>query len=449
VLVAAGCGDDGGAPDALPADRFELVGHSDLGARGMNAALAVAGDTVYVGSRIDGAGRDAGVLIVDVSDPAAPAVVGAIGPPDESLIGMSSRELRVVPDLDLLVVLNMVCSPDLHGCSEPAAERENLKLYDISDRHAPVLVGTYFFATTPIRPRSPHEMFLWRDPAEPGRVLMHMSVPITAPTYEIVDISDPALPVRAAAWDPASNGGLIDPIGPDNLIHSVSVSNDGRTAYVSHLQGGLFLVDVGQVVDRVDPPVITMATPPAAVADWSPPEPAGPHSAVPVPGRDLLVVTDEVYPMPFGTGCPFGWLRTVDVSDPAAPAVLAEHKLAENGMCGGVGERVTFTAHNSTVTENLALVSWHAAGLQAIDLADPAAPRTLAEFRPEPLEEVAVEDPGIGGHPITMWSYPVVQDGLIYVIDIRNGLYVLRYVGEHAEELDRPGPYEGNSNVGG
>ena len=443
LVVAAGCGDDGSAqPDALPADRFEQVGHSDLGARGMNAALAVAGDTVYVGSRIDGAD----VLIVDVSDPAAPQVVGSIGPPDEGLVGMSSRELRAVPDLDLLVVLNMQCSPDLHGCSEPAAERENLKLYDISDRHAPALVGTYLFASTPIRPRSPHEMFLWRDPAEPGRVLLYMSVPITAPTFEVVDLSDPALPVRAAGWDPVSNGGLLDPPGPDNLLHSVSASADGRTGYFSHLQGGLFVVDLSEVVDGIDPPAITMTTPPAAVADWSPPEPAGPHSAVKVPGRDLLVVTDEVYPQPFGTGCPWGWMRTVDVSDPAAPRVLAEHKVAENeGGCGGIGEAITFTAHNTTATENLALISWHAAGLQAVDISDPAAPRTLAEYRPEPIDAVTTEDPGLGGHPVAMWSYPVVQDGLIYVVDIRNGLYVLRYVGEHADELDRPGPYEGNS----
>src|SRR5687768_12219503 len=109
LCALAGCGDN-----LRPSARFELVGHSDLGARGMNAALAVAGDIVYVGSRIDDtiAGRDAGVLIVDVSDPAAPEVVGSIGAPDEGLPGFSSRELRALPDRDLLIVLNLACSPD-------------------------------------------------------------------------------------------------------------------------------------------------------------------------------------------------------------------------------------------------------------------------------------------------------------------------------------------------
>ena len=60
---------------------FEIVGHSDLGARGMNSALAIAGDTAYVGSRIDGKG----IAIVDISDPAHPTVVGEIGAPDEGL----------------------------------------------------------------------------------------------------------------------------------------------------------------------------------------------------------------------------------------------------------------------------------------------------------------------------------------------------------------------------
>ena len=35
----------------------------------------------------------------------------------------------------------------------------------------------------------------------------------------------------------------------------------------------------------------------------------------------------------------------------------------------------------------------------------------LAEVRPTPLAAVTVEDPGLGGNPVEMWSYPVIQDG--------------------------------------
>ncbi len=431
ALALAACGGGGGGtPDAGPA--FEVVGHTDLGARGMNAALAVAGDTVYVGSRID----QKPIAIVDVSDPAAPDVVGEIGAPEEALVGMTSRELRAIPDLDLLIVLNFPCSPELHGCTDPPAEGSNLRFYDISDRHAPALLSRYAFSPgSPLRPNTPHEMFVWTDG---DRVLVHVATPANAPEYEIVDASDPAAPVRMIAWDPIVDGGLGITRGDDNYLHSASVSADGKSAYFSHLQGGVFVVDLE---------TMSVVTEVAGIVDWSPPEPAGPHSAVPVPGRDLLVVTDEVYPPPWNTGCPYGWLRVVDISDPTTLVVTGELKLDENqpSFCDEAPEGASFTAHNATTTAHLALVSWHSAGLIAVDLTDPAAPTALAAWRPDPIASVDVEDPGLGGDPVTVWSYPVIQDGLIYVIDIRNGLYVLRYTGPYAEELDVPGPVEGNS----
>jgi hypothetical protein len=47
-----------------------------------------------------------------------------------------------------------------------------------------------------------------------------------------------------------------------------------------------------------------------------------------------------------------------------------------------------------------------------------------------------------------MWSFPVIQDGLIYVTDVRNGLYILKYRGPHAAEVNRVDLIEGNSNLG-
>lgn len=47
-----------------------------------------------------------------------------------------------------------------------------------------------------------------------------------------------------------------------------------------------------------------------------------------------------------------------------------------------------------------------------------------------------------------MWSYPIIYKGLIYTIDIRNGLYILRYTGPHADEVTNIGFLEGNSNRG-
>jgi hypothetical protein len=78
---------------------------------------------------------------------------------------------------------------------------------------------------------------------------------------------------------------------------------------------------------------------------------------------------------------------------------------------------------------------------------DPARPSIVAQLRPDPLPVVAVEDPGLGGNPVEMWSYPVIQDGLIYVIDVRNGLYVLRYTGLGGDTIAGQEFLEGNSNL--
>jgi hypothetical protein len=47
-----------------------------------------------------------------------------------------------------------------------------------------------------------------------------------------------------------------------------------------------------------------------------------------------------------------------------------------------------------------------------------------------------------------MWSFPVISDGLIYVTDIRNGLYILRYRGRHRRQVSEIEFLEGNSNLG-
>ena len=66
-----------------------------------------------------------------------------------------------------------------------------------------------------------------------------------------------------------------------------------------------------------------------------------------------------------------------------------------------------------------------------------------------------LEDPRLSSDPdtgrnekVVMWSYPIIQDGLIYVIDLRNGLYVLKYRGPFDREVKEIEFLEGNSNQG-
>ncbi|MGH2662795.1 MAG: hypothetical protein ACRDH8_08290 [Actinomycetota bacterium] len=89
-------GPGGGTPGTSA--NFELIGHDPLYSRGMNAAPAMFGDHLYVGNRTDGSSRcgdgdpressgpdscphiHPGILIVDISEPSKPTVVGEIGP---------------------------------------------------------------------------------------------------------------------------------------------------------------------------------------------------------------------------------------------------------------------------------------------------------------------------------------------------------------------------------
>jgi hypothetical protein len=117
--------------------------------------------------------------------------------------------------------------------------------------------------------------------------------------------------------------------------------------------------------------------------------------------------------------------------------------------------RTSYSAHNSTLTPNIAFSTWHSGGFQAISIEDPTIPFQLAEFFPEPLDEVMLEDPRLSSDPdtglhekVVMWSYPIIEDGLIYVVDLRNGLYILRYDGPHEDEVNDITFLEGNSNQG-
>jgi hypothetical protein len=71
-------------------------------------------------------------------------------------------------------------------------------------------------------------------------------------------------------------------------------------------------------------------------------------------------------------------------------------------------------------------------------------------FSPTPLSSVANEDPALsmGTNKVVMWSFPIIRDGLIYVVDVRNGLYILDYTGPRAGEVESLTFLEGNSNLG-
>jgi hypothetical protein len=437
-------------PTAATPGSLVVVGHDPLFSRGMNAGLAIAGRYAYVGNRTDGASRhpNPGILVVDISDPAKPRVVHEIGPPNAAIPGETTRELRAWPGQDILVVLSFRCVRDAHDCDREAAA-PSLRFFDIRGDHAsaPVLIRT--FEPTEV----PHEFFLWQDPQHADRSLLFLSTPNSRQEdLLVVDISGvrSRAPVEIARWQAA-----MPRAGRNDALHSLSVSPDGRRAYLAFLTAGFFVVDTTSVAEGRKEPVITAATPPDRRLRWPS---VGPHSAVKLPGRPMVLTTDEVYGgVGAGAGCPWGWARLIDISDETAPTLISEYRVLpynDPGACAAIPEprklRGSLSSHNPTVTAHLALVSWHAAGLQLFETTDPAKPAPLAAFLPDPLPTVATEDPILSSGPdkVVMWSYPIIRDGLIYVVDVRNGLFILRYEGPNEQELTSIRFREGNSNLG-
>ena len=457
---------------------FRVVGHAALFARGMNAALAIDGNYAYVGDRTDNSQGHPhpGVLVVNIADPRHPRVVGRIGPPLEDSTGMSARELRVWPQQHLLMVLNFPCSSVLHACAS-GPDTWNWRFYDISGADAahPKLVATYR------PPVEPHEMYLWVDPRRPAkRALMFQSTPngTTKPgalELLVTDISKAREGVfhRVATAtftglykrQAAKHFRRCGDEGPlaSTYVHSIALTPDGRRGFLSYWCGEMLVIDTSQVAAGVEHPRIRLLTPIPNRPQWT--NPHG-HSAVPLLGRPYVLTTDEVYgslltpfdPPAEHDGCPWGWVRLINVERPARPRIVGQYKIRQNtaAYCRGPGRKpannrfTSFASHNPTVLPDLAFVDWHSGGLQAIGLRNPAVPRQDGFVLPRPLRHVATEDPALssGNQKVVLWSYPIIHDGLIYAVDIRNGLYILRYTGPSAGEVRAVDHLEGNSNVG-
>ena len=387
------------------AEGFELVGHSALAGAGWHAGLALQDDCAYIGNRRSGAAS-----ILDISNPAAPTVTGAIP------FGAEGQpvELRTLPERNLLVVADFgnqrLLTFDTSNCAEP----KQLSAIDL--------------------PGAPHEFYLWTDSGGHDRGGHdRLRVLVYGAMFDhgdggliVVEATDPSTPRVVAQWQPAE-------AGIEGLLHSVSVSPDGKRAYLAMWNGGV-------VVAELDLPEVRVLRDSSGVARPAPFVAA--HSVTPLQNADdpsYLLVTPELWV------CPFGGVGIVSVADPGRPHLVSTVTLPENRCENLPAEDAVFTAHNPLVAGNLVFVSWYSAGLQVLDVSDPLAPLRVAQF--VPAGEGSAPLSYIGSYPVQTWSYPILRDGLVYVVDIQSGLYVLRYTGPGADVIRAIGRAEGNATI--
>ncbi len=407
--------------------RFAQVGHHALGRRALNSGLALGARHAYIGNE---GGRP--IAILSIRRPNRPRTVGQLRQP----AGETPEELRLWPRRDVLAVMTFGCRQPT--CPQGVPQRWAVRLYDVRGRHArsPRLLVTHRLVT------EPHEIFLWQDPRRPDRALLYVSTPArSGENLVVLDISAArrgrvrevgswALPPEAA------------PLMPDGL-HSMSVSRDGRRTYLAAFGLGLMVADTSRLAAGRAAPQIPTLTPVDNRATWPF---VNAHSAVTMPGTSrYMVVADEFY------GCPWGWIHVIDARDPSMPRVAADVRVPglDDALHCPSPLQASYSVHNPTLTRHLMIASWYGTGLQAFTLRSPTAPRRIAEFRPEPLPRVAFEEPGLTAGPekVITTTYPILRDGLVYVGDRRNGLYVLRYRGPFAREVRCARLVEGNSSL--
>ena len=371
------------------------IGHSDLGGYGDGMQVQKDGDALYVGHfGVSGAGTS----ILDASDPTDLRLVTQWISPH----GSHTHKVQVADGL-------LLVNHERFRGGEPWSA--GMAVYDLADPFAPRQVG--WFASTGL---GVHRI-VWMGGD-------HAYVSATPEGFNdriwvVVDMTDPGSPRATGRWwwpgqHVAAGEEPTWPEGKRFAAHHALV--DGDTAYCGYGDAGLVVLDVS---DRAKPTRL-------ANLQWSPG--GDTHTCLPLPGRDLLVVTDEVV----DSSTEEHLVRVVDVSDPADPRIVS--------VCppppGDYATRgLRFGPHNthenrpgSYRSAELVFVTYFNAGLRVYDVADAEHPVEVAHWLPpvpSGQDAVQINDVWVG------------EDFDVYVTDrVHGGVYVVRPDDELAARME-------------
>lgn len=366
---------------------FSLVGHSDLDGHGDGMQVMPYGDVLYV-AHFGPSGK--GTSILDISDPTSPEVVRQWEAPP----GSHTHKVQIA-DGKLLV------NHELFRSDGPAPV--GMAIYDLSEPFEPRRLG--FFDTGGrgvhriVYEGGPYAYLSATPPGYTGRI------------WFIVDVSDPTAPTEVGRWwwpGMWSAGGEAPdwPQEEDRSVHHAMVHGD--RAYLGLWDSGMVIIDVSDLSH------------PTTVSRLSWEEGGHTHTCLPLPDRDLVVVTDEA--VTDGCDGPRHMVRVVDAADENKPFVRSICPVPEGDFC----ERgLRFGAHclhenrpGSYRSQELMFVTYFNAGLRVYDLADPDSPADIAHWIPEcPPGQTAAQ----------INDLFVAEDHTVYVTDrVNGGVYILQ-----------------------
>jgi hypothetical protein len=349
------------------------------------------GKHAFLGS---GSGGDV-LYAIDISDPAAPTVT-------DSLVLNTRRvnDVMSTPDGKYIVFTR-----------EGAADRKNgIVIASTEDPAHPKVIAEFTEGVT----SGVHSAFIYRQDKYGTNVFLTND---GTGALHIVNIDDPYHPKEIGQW-------RTDRPDAGRTLHDVDVQ-DGL-AYLSYWNDGLVVLDVGNGLKGGTPSNPVLVTQykydlNALYADveavGGPGFIRGTHTAW--RHRNYVFIADEVFPASGVKGAKdaaafraYGRLQVLDVTDLAAPKSVAWYEPEFGGV------------HNIWVAGDTLYMGAYNGGFRAFDISG----ELLGDLRAQGREMVHVNTADLDGQTKNMamtWGV-VVKDGLAYVNDMLNGLWVIR-----------------------
>ncbi|HEX5605542.1 MAG TPA: hypothetical protein VFY96_03450, partial [Candidatus Binatia bacterium] len=335
-----------------------LIGHHDLDGSGDHMQIIKVGRYAYVAH----VGKSNMALsILDISDPGNPCLVRQIPHPHNT----HNHKVQIVGNT-LIQNSEYISYLAKTGSEKPVT---GLNVYNLDDPTNPKLVGFY-----PVGMRGVHRIWYREAPHA------HIAAPVgRSRGYHIVDLSDPGRPTLVGCWwppgakkDDADPWEVLDPAHDKFQVHGAIPY--GNRAYVSCTDAGVAILDIA---DLAAPRLISRI-------NWCPPYGGYAHTALPLPGRGLLIALCEYSP---GGRERNGDKRiwVIDIREERQPVIIGsfpEPKPSRNSPWQSFHDRpVRFGPHNlhenygnGFQSEKFIFSTWFCAGMRVTDISDPDRP---------------------------------------------------------------------------
>ncbi|MGQ0714957.1 MAG: Ig-like domain-containing protein [Gemmatimonadaceae bacterium] len=352
------------------------------------------GNYAYLGS---GGGGDV-MYAIDVSDPSKPRVT-------DSIVANTRRvnDIMSTPDGKFLVFTR-----------EGAMDRRNgIVIASLEDPAHPKPISEFTEGVT----AGVHSAFIYKDPKYGTHVFLTND---GTGALHIVNIDDPHNPEEVAQWRTENR--------PDEgrSLHDIDVQNG--LLYASYWNDGLVILDVGNGMKGGSPSNPTFVSQfkydlealyRDVAATGGPGYIRGTHTAW--RHRNYVIIADEVFPASGvkgardeAAGRAYGRLQVVDISDIAKPKSVAWYEPEYGGV------------HNVWVAGDTLYLGAYNGGFHAFDISGELRGDLRAQGRQIAHLLTADRD---GTMPNATMTWGVVvnpKDGLAYVNDMRNGLWIVR-----------------------